>query len=209
MTTPTEPWLDRAQRLAAIAQTGLHFADSPFDVERYEKIRTIAAEMLAEGTGRSVPAAARLLTRDDGYATPKIDVRAVVMDDHGHLLLVRERSDGRWALPGGFADVGDGPRSAVEREVREESGYDVAADRILAVFDRRRHAHPPGTHHLWKIFIACALTGGSARTSVETSDVGFFPVDRLPELSTIRVTDEQIGIAVALHDRPDRPAHFD
>jgi ADP-ribose pyrophosphatase YjhB (NUDIX family) len=207
-TPSSEVWLDWAQRLAALSQSGLHYAVSEFDVERYEQVRAIAAEMLATAADSGVDQVMPLLAVDDGYATPKIDMRAVVLHDE-HLLYVRERSDGRWSLPGGFADVGEGPAAAVEREVREESGYEVRADRLLAVFDRRRHGHPPDLHHIWKLYVACELVGGEATGSVETTDVRFFPREEVPELSTIRVTEGQIARALALADDPGAAPHLD
>src|SRR5208283_2790322 len=128
-------WLDWARRLNALAQTGLTFAETPYDIERYTAIRTIAAEMIAHGSGHDFSRVLDLFTCDAGYATPKVDVRGVVFQE-GKILLVQERSDGMWTLPGGWADVGDSPAEAVVREVREESGYLTHASKLLALYDR-------------------------------------------------------------------------
>src|SRR5689334_6249001 len=135
-------FLDWARRLNALAQTGLTFAENPYDIERYTAIRKIAAEMIAHGAGAGISTILGLLGQDVGYATPKVDVRGVVFQD-GKILLVQERSDGKWTLPGGWADVGDSPSDAVVREIREESGYEVRPTKLLALLDRNRHNHPP------------------------------------------------------------------
>jgi hypothetical protein len=142
-------WLVWAKRLQAIAQTGLTYARDPFDIERYESIRLVAAEMMTAGSGeQGVDFFVKLLSTDVGYATPKVDVRAAVFRE-GRLLLVREREDGRWTLPGGWADIGDSPSAAVVKEVKEESGYDVKARKLLALLDRNLHGHPPIPYHAY------------------------------------------------------------
>ena len=134
--------LDWARRLNALAQTGLTFAENPYDIERYSAIRTITAEMIAQGMGADVGRVLDLLASDAGYATPKVDVRGVVFRD-GKILIVQERSGGLWTLPGGWADVGDSPADAVVREIREESGCETRATKLLALLDRNKHGHPP------------------------------------------------------------------
>ena len=135
-------WLDWTQRLMAIAQNGLTFAEDPFDRQRYEQIRDIAAEIGSDHSDADAEQVRNLFTQDAGYATPKIDVRAAVFED-GRILLVRERSDGLWTLPGGWADVGESPSVAAVREVREEAGYECRPVRLLAIYDRDhpRHGH--------------------------------------------------------------------
>jgi ADP-ribose pyrophosphatase YjhB (NUDIX family) len=201
-------WIEWTQRLAAIAQSGLMYARDPFDVERYGLLRELASEVVAEHTGRPAVDIAEFFGREAGYATPKIDVRGVVFRD-GEILLVRERSDGGWTLPGGWADVLDSPSLAIEREIREESGYEARSTKILAVFDRNRHPHPPQVFHVWKVFIRCEITGGAPRGSIETDGVAFFARDALPELSTTRVTEHQLALMFAHLDDPLRPAEFD
>lgn len=192
-----------------MAQTGQSYAETAFDEQRYAIVREVAAQMVAHHSGRDVDAVLAALTGDRGYATPKIDVRGVVVDDRGRVLLVRERSDGCWTLPGGFADVGEGPRLAVEREVREESGFDVRADRLLAVLDRHAWPHPPALHQVWKLLIACQLVGGAPSRSIETDGVGFFDPGRLPALSTIRILPQQIQLALERVADPAAPIHLD
>lgn len=184
-------WLARALRLAALSQNGLTFAKDSFERDRWEEVRGIAADILAKGAGTSLEEMAARLSAEKGYATPKVDVRAAVFRD-GQILLVQERSDGRWSLPGGWCDVGEAPGVAAAREVEEESGYRVRTVKLLAVYDKLRHDHPPDSFHAYKLFFRCDLTGGAAAASDETSAVGFFAEDALPPLSLARVTERQI-----------------
>ncbi len=203
-------WLDWAQRLQAIAQTGLTYGKDAYDLERYEAVRSIAVEMMAAGSGLdgAGPALA-LFRREAGYATPKVDVRAAAFDGSGHILLVREREDGCWTLPGGWADVGDSPSAAVVREVKEESGYDVVATKLAALYDRNLHGHPPIPFHAYKLFFLCELRGGGAAHSHETDGVGFFKEEQTPALSLTRVMPEQIKQMFDHYRHPEWPTSFD
>ncbi len=201
-------WLEWAQRLQALAQNGLTFTQNPFDIERYTTVRNIAAEMIAARSGVDRAQVLDLFGHDEGYATPKVDVRGVVFRDDA-VLLVQERSDGGWTLPGGWADVGASPAENVVREVYEESGYRTRAARLLAVYDRSRHPHPPRPFYAYKLFFLCELLGGEAAASAETSAVGFFREDELPPLSLARVTPGQIARAFEHYRHPDWPADFD
>ena len=202
-------WLKWARQIQAIAQTGLHFTSSEYDRERYQQLQTIAIEIFGEYSDTEVSAVRAIFDRERGYATPKVDVRGVVFTDQ-RILLVRERSDGLWTLPGGWADVNDSPSEAVEREIREESGYVARADRLLALFDRTKHPHlPPFPFHVYKVFILCRLTGGGAKPNYETSDVGFFAKDQIPPLSISRVTSEQIQFCFDQLENRNAPPAFD
>jgi ADP-ribose pyrophosphatase YjhB (NUDIX family) len=193
----------------AIAQNGLTFVNNPFDQERYEAIRALAAEILSDHTGSEPSQIVDLFSRESGYATPKVDVRGVVFRDDT-ILLVKERADGRWTLPGGWADVNESPSEAVVREVYEESGYRTRAAKLLAVLDRSKHPHvPPLPFHIYKLFILCDLLGGDAAISHETEAVAFFGEHELPELSISRTTPEQIARLFEHRRCPDLPADFD
>lgn len=184
-------WLDWARRISALAQNGLTYADGVFDRVRYEELRGIAAEMMA-AYGHSEPEhVVDLFRRETGYATPKVDVRAVVFQGR-RVLLVREVEDGLWTLPGGWADAGETPKEAVEKELREESGYVATAVKLLAVYERDRHGAPPLPWSVYKLFIRCEITGGEPAGSIETSGVGFFAEDELPPLSEGRVMPSQL-----------------
>ena len=205
-------WVNWAKRIQAIAQIGLTYATDPFDRERYAALRELALEMM-EAHLDLRDAGERLTLRElfaseTGYPTPKVDVRAAVFDGD-RVLLVRERSDGRWALPGGWADVGCSPREMAVREVAEEAGYQVRPVRLLAVWDNARHHQRPVPFAIYKICIACELTGGECRTGTETGAVGWFPMDGLPPLSVTRVTPEQLRRLYYLWTHPELPPEFD
>jgi ADP-ribose pyrophosphatase YjhB (NUDIX family) len=203
-------WIQWARRIQALAQSGLTYARDPYDIERYEALRDMAVEMMATEAGVTPDAARSLFAADQGYATPKVDVRGVVFRDDGALLLVRERSDGAWTLPGGWVEVGESPSQAVEKEVREESGYVVRASKVLAVLDRDRHGHPPHAQHIWKVFIRCSVVGGTPATSgLETEGVGFFRADAIPPLSLTRVVPTQVARLFEHYAHPEWPTDFD
>jgi ADP-ribose pyrophosphatase YjhB (NUDIX family) len=205
----TLKWLKWAQQLQAIAQTGLAFTQDPFEVERYELVREIAAEIMAKHSELSIPPILDLFADQAGYATPKVDVRGVMFDDDARMLLVKERRDGRWTLPGGWADVNDSPAEATEREVREESGYHARATKLLACYDRNKHAHPPHAFHIYKLFFLCKLEGGAPTTSIETAGVGFYGEHEIPPLSLPRVTPAQIARFFEHYRHPEWATDFD
>lgn len=201
-------WLSWAQRLQAIAQTGLTFSHDVYDIERYEELRALAAEMMAAHSGADAAMIRDLFAREAGYATPKVDVRGVVFRDD-MILLVKERADGMWTLPGGWADVGDSPSAAVEREIAEESGYQARAVKLLALFDRNKHGHPPRPDHVYKLFFLCELLGGAPAATMETDEVGFFGEHELPALSTDRIMPGQIARMFEHHRHPEWSTDFD
>ena len=205
------PRLAWAQRLQALAQTGLTYARDPFDIGRYEEIRRLAAEMAARGGEPEVTALVENFSLETGYATPKVDVRGAVWDDRDRLLLVKERADGLWTLPGGWADVGVSPADNVVREIYEEAGFRCRTTRLLAVYDRARHGHPPMFHSVYKMFFACEITGGEAAAggTSETDGVAFYAQGEMPPLSTGRVTAAQIERLFEHHRQPDLPTDFD
>jgi len=202
-------WVGWARELQAIAQTGLHFSDSEYDRERYRRILAVSIEIFANYSGETPVLIRQLFENQTGYATPKVDVRGVVFRED-KLLLVQERSDGLWTLPGGWADVNDSPSDAVEREIVEESGFQAKAERMLAIFDRAKHGHePPFPFHVYKLFILCRLEGGEARTTVETTGVEFFGENEIPPLSISRVTREQIQFCFETQNNSVGPCRFD
>ncbi|MEZ4521803.1 MAG: NUDIX hydrolase [Thermomicrobiales bacterium] len=205
----TEPeWVVWARRLRAIAQTGLAYGESEYDLERYRQIARIADEIFAGHTGADLSQIEDFFAQDSGYATPQVDVRGAVFRD-GQVLLVRERLDGLWTLPGGFADVNDSPSKAVEREIFEESGFRARASKLAMVYDKSLHGHPPSPRHTYKLFFVCDLLGGEATTSFETTAVEFFDVDNLPPLSTHRITETQIRRLLEHARQPGLPTEFD
>ncbi len=207
MRTP-DTWISIAQRIQAISQTGLTYARDPYDIERYSELNAIAAKMIAGPEPENIRLAAQLFAGESGYATPKVDVRAAVFRDN-RLLLVREFEDGLWTLPGGWAEIGQSAAESVEREVREESGYIVKAVELLACWDRNKHPHPAIPFHAYKLVFLCELLGGDPRTSVETTEVGFFEEDQIPALSLTRTLPEQVRFLFERLRRPAASTAFD
>lgn len=182
-----------ARRVQSIAQAGLHYAENDFDRQRYDELRELSVQLAADLTDTEINKIRGLFTDDTGFQTPKVDVRAVVQKD-GRILLVKERSDGRWSLPGGFADINYSPKEVAVKEVAEETGLEVKANRLLAVIDTDRHNFPPLEYHYYKIIILCDLIGGELRGSCETEEAQFFDPDDLPELSEKRNTPELFAL---------------
>ena len=209
---PTEPatpdWLNWARRIQAMAQTGLTYADSPFDRDRYQKLDALALEIFTAYTGQPASTVRQWFDVQPGYATPKVDVRAACFRD-GRVLMVRERSDGGWCLPGGWADVGDQPAAAAEREVHEEAGFDCVARKVIGVFDANRGGAPLSAFHAFKVIFQCEITGGQPRPDHEILEVAFFDRGALPVLSPNRTTPAQLAECFAHLDDPARRTAFD
>ena len=205
---PPRDLLEWARKVQAIAQNGLAFTTDPFDRERYRQLTELVAALLAAQLQLPPGALRARWEGEHGYATPNVDVRGGIFSGDS-VLLVRERADGRWTLPGGWVDVNDAPSEAVAREILEESGYRARAVKLAALVDKNRHPHPPAIHHIYKLFFVCELLGGSAAVSDETDAVEFFPVHALPELSTGRVLPAQIERLYRHYLQPGLPADFD
>ena len=205
-------WLRWARKIDAIAQAGLTYCESDFDRERYAQLRALAGEILAAQKGADPVLVNGWFAAQPGYATPKVDVRAACFRD-GKLLLARERSDGRWCLPGGWADVGDAPSVSAEREVAEETGFLARAKALIGVFDANRNhddGRPLSYHHGYKLIFACELVGGApAPANHEILGSGFFARQEIPALSEARTNRAQIAACFAHLDDPARPADFD
>lgn len=202
-------WLIWSRQLQALAQAGLTYSENSFDLERYKAIRQIAAEIAAEGSGVDTSHIVDLFKGDEGYTTPKVDVRGAVFHE-GKILLVQELLDGgRWTVPGGWVDPGDSPAGATEREVYEETGYRVKAVKLAAVYDRARHGHPVYMHSIYKLFFLCEWLGGEPAKSIETGESAFFALDELPDLSLARITPEEIHMLFKHHSQVGLPTEFD
>jgi len=201
-------YLQIAKRLQAIAQAGLTYCDNKYDIERYEELRDIAVDMASQAAGFDPGFVRKVFTSEEGYPTPKVDVRSVVFRE-GRILMVKETIDGLWSLPGGWADVGYSPFEVAAKETWEESGFRVEPVRLLAVHDKDKHDHPADIYAVYKMFILCRIVGGEGNTGIETSEIGFFDRDHLPVLSTPRVTEPQIRMLFDFYDHPDKPALCD
>lgn len=202
-------WLAWAKSLQAIAQNGLIFAENHFDIERYESVRVIAADIMASYTQVDKQFVLDLFNDQSGYATPKVDVRGVVFQGD-KVLLVKEVVDGCWTLPGGWADPNEMPSEAAAREVWEESGYEVKPVKLLMVYDRSKHGHePPMPFHVYKLFFLCELIRGEVKTSMETSAVGFFGENEMPPLSLARLTPSEVVRLFEHYRNPTLLTDFD
>jgi ADP-ribose pyrophosphatase YjhB (NUDIX family) len=206
-------WLVWGRALQALAQTGLAYTKDPFDRDRFAALQTIAAEIMAAPAGMEPPAVEAIFAAEQGYATPKVGVRAAVFRGDGAILMVREMTDGRWALPGGWADINQSPRESVVREVREETGFEVVPRKLAAVFDRSESPAPPSwPFHIWRLFFVCDILGGAPRTSYETTEVRFFAESELPgdaDLSPNRSNRRHIDRMFAHYRAPHLPTEFE
>lgn len=191
--------LEWSKKLRAISQIGKTYSKDPYDLERFDQIAQISQEMMARMADVPELKVKDFYIPDKGYATPKTDLRGGVFRDD-KILLVREKSDGKWTIPGGWADVCESPSQGVIREVREESGYEVANPRLAAIIDRNLHPYtPPYPNHLFKLFFVCDLVGGAPQENIEISEIDFFPLDQLPPLSLDRVLPEDIERLYRFH----------
>lgn len=205
---PNPRWLDWAREIQSLAQTGLAFTKSHYERLSFDRLSAIAAEILAEHSQLDPSGIKRAFSLEPGYATPKVDVRAAVVRD-GRILLVQEQADGKWSMPGGWADVGDRPSETAERETLEESGFVVRATKLVGAFDANRGKKASMFFHAVKLIFLCDLVGGEARSSMETLAVDFFDFDSLPPLSEQRTNQRHLDeIRAHLHD-PLRPTAFD
>ena len=201
-------WLRIAREVRAIAQTGLAFNADGFDHQRYQRLRELAALLMAQGSATEHESILELLRQEKGYATPKVDVRGAAFQD-GRVLMVREISDGKWTLPGGWADVNQTAGECVVREIAEESGFTARALKLAAVYDYQKRNPSPHIDSIYKMFFICEIVGGAASASNETSEVAFFPRNELPPLSLGRTTAAQIDRMFEHRERLELPTDFD
>lgn len=201
-------WLEMAKRLQAVAQAGLEYTKNKYDIERYQQIRLLSVEILHEFTGMPMKKLLHVFASEEGYQTPKVDVRGVVFRGD-KILLVRETIDGCWSVPGGWADIGLTPFEVARKEVLEEAGLEVSPIRLVAVLDKKCHKHPPDLYHIYKLFILCEEIGGELQNGMETSETGFFGMDELPPLSEPRITAEQIRMMFEFRNNPYKVAICD
>lgn len=201
-------WIEIARSIQAISQTGLAFSENDYDRVRYIKLTGIASKIIEAHTGILSDEIDDIFLCQKGYATPKIDVRAATVKE-GKILLVKELADNKWSMPGGWADVGDRPAEVAIRETQEESGYIVKPKKVVGVFDANRSGRPMELFHAFKIIFLCDLMGGEPKISNETTDVGFFDFENIPELSSNRTNEKHLKeISMHLEDN-FRPAFFE
>jgi ADP-ribose pyrophosphatase YjhB (NUDIX family) len=207
MNHQTSKWMDWAREIFSLSQSGLTYSGNPYDIERYKRLQEITAEIIAEQSNITKESALESFSMQAGYITPKVDVRGAVIRD-GKILLIQERADDKWAMPGGWADLGNPPASVAEREVWEESGFRVKAEKVVAVIDANR-VEPFEFYHAYKLIFLCKLLDGEPRTSHETLAVDFFDPDHLPPLSSYRTNEAMLQEVFAHVANPNRPTLFD
>lgn len=203
-----DKWLDFAIRIQSIAQAGIQYGKDQYDKERYEELRKIAAEMISEKTDISVEKVYDLFCNETGYQTPKVDTRAAVfMDDK--ILLVHE-NNGTWSLPGGWCDVDQSIASNTEKEVKEEAGFTVKAEKLIAVQDWRKHNVTNYAYGVVKAFVMCRYESGNFEKNIETTEIAFFGKDEIPDhLAVEKCTREQIIMCFEAYEKPEMPTLFD
>jgi ADP-ribose pyrophosphatase YjhB (NUDIX family) len=201
-------WLEWAREIQALSQTGLHYSHDLYETARYHRLIEIAAEMVQTHTELPKEPMIENFSWQPGYATPKIDVRGAVVQD-GKILLVKEKLDQKWAMPGGWGDVGEIPSEMVAREVVEESGFEVKVTKVVGVYDANRDGRQMQFFHAYKIVFLCKITGGFARASEETLAVDFFDFDKLPPLSSSRTNERHLADVLAHVKDRNHPTFFD
>ncbi|QEY52201.1 NUDIX hydrolase [Legionella longbeachae] len=184
-------WFKWITELQGLCQAGLAYSKNSYDIERFQRIEQIVAQMAAYCSSQPANVIQEHFQVEKGYPTPKIDVRAVILQNE-NILLVKERTDGLWSLPGGWIDVSESPSEAIIREVREEAGYDVKIIKLLSVWDKLKHDHPPQWPHTYKLFFYAQILSGHFEPNTEILDLGYFPLHQLPDLSVHRVTKKQL-----------------
>ena len=203
-----EKWLKWAMEIQAIAQSGLAYTDNAYDTERYERLRQLSAEIIAEKSNIPLGKVKDLFCNETGYQTPKLDTRAAVFKE-GKILLVHEKN-GTWSLPGGWCDVLQSVRTNTVKEVKEETGLDVKAVRLIALQDRNKHNVPVYAYGVCKVFVLCELIGGEFTENVETTEIAFFDVENLPaNLAKEKTTEQQIKMCFEAYEEENWQPYFD
>ncbi|HSK66257.1 MAG TPA: NUDIX hydrolase [Anaerolineales bacterium] len=207
MNSSTPKWLAWTREIFSLSQSGITYSGNEYDIQRYKRLQEITAEIIESQSGTAKESALESFSMQAGYITPKIDVRGAVVHE-GKILLIQERADGRWAMPGGWADLGNAPASVAEREVWEESGFQVKAEKVVAVLDAKP-VEPMEFYHAYKIIFLCHLLDGEPHTSYETLAVDFFELSNLPPLSLYRTSESMLQEVFAHVKDPGRPTAFD
>lgn len=203
-----EKWLKWAIEIQGLAQSGLAYTTNVYDIERYERLREISAEMIEEKSNINLEKVKDLFCKETGYQTPKIDTRAAIFKDD-KILLVHE-NNGTWSLPGGWCDVLESVKSNTIKEVKEEAGLDVKATKIIAVQDRNRHNRPIYAYGICKIFVMCEIIGGEFKENIETTEMKYFALDELPEnFANEKCTKEQVEMCFGAKDDENWKVQFD
>lgn len=201
--------LDEVKRLKAIAETGLLYAGNEYDKERYHELHQMSLRLLGAIGDHSVETLQQHFALAKDYPTAKVDIRGLVLSPDKKILLAKESADGRWSLPGGWADVGFTPKEIIIKEVKEETGLDVTVQRLLAVFDKRMHPHPPQPFYVYKMVFLCEAVSEEFHKGFDVLDVQYFSIDNLPELSEDRILKTQVEMLYQKASAGDLTTTFD
>ena len=203
-----EKWLHWAIEIQSLAQAGLAYTSNVYDIERYERLREISAEMISEKTNIPTEKVEELFCNETGYQTPKLDTRAAVFKENK--ILLTHENNGTWSLPGGWVDVLESIKSNTEKEVKEETGLDVKAVKVIAIQDRNKHNIPVYAYGVCKVFVLCELIGGSFEENIETTEINYFSLNEIPEnLAKEKTTKEQIEMCFEAYKNKDWQTQFD
>lgn len=194
-------WLKWAVELQFLAQAGITYAKDPYDLERFHRVREIAAEIMSAKSELDMDTVRELFCNETGFQTPKMDTRAAIFRED-KILLVKEKGSGLWSMPGGWVDVNQSVRDNAVKEVREEAGLEVEAVRLIALHDRNRHNPPPYAYGICKIFVLCEEKGGFFQPNLETSESGWFGRDELPPMALEKNTPEQVLLCFEAAEDP-------
>ncbi len=204
-----EVQLNLYKRIKALSEAGLVYAQNGYDEERYEELRQIALQLMADSAKQPIERFSDFFMPQEDYPTPKVDVRGLVLNEADEVLLVKERIDGKWTIPGGWCDIGFTPSEVIIKEIAEETNLRAEVVRLLAVYDKRCHAHPPQPFYVYKLNFLCRVTGGELKPSFDIEDAGYFPLSKLPKLSEDRILKSQVQQLFQLAKADDEKVYFD
>lgn len=201
-------WLELAMEIQSLAQSGIAYSNNNYDTERYERLRDISAEMVSMNTDLKLDKVKNLFCNETGYQTPKIDTRAVIFKDNK--ILLTHENNGTWSLPGGWCDVLETIKSNTIKEVKEETGLDVKAIKIIALQDRNKHNKPVYAYGICKVFVLCEIIGGEFKENIETTEINYFSLEKLPDnLAEEKTNKEQIEMCFQAYNNDNWQVEFD
>lgn len=201
--------LELIKRVKALADTGLVYTKDEYDKERYEELREISLKLLSSVSNQPLIVLNDFFMPENEYPTAKVDVRGIVLNDKSEILLAKEQVDGKWTIPGGWADIGYTPSEVVVKEIEEETGLHCTVDRLLAVFDKRMHPHPPQPFYVYKLVFLCKIEGGDLKHGFDMDGASFFSISDLPPLSKDRILESQLQQLYAMVIENNINVHFD
>jgi ADP-ribose pyrophosphatase YjhB (NUDIX family) len=204
-----EEQLTLIKRLKSLAETGLVYVEDDYARERYEELRKISLQLMGAVTNKPVKLLNDFFLKEKDYPTVKVDVRGFVLNDKNQILMAKESIDEKWTIPGGWADIGDTPTGAVIKEIREETGLDAEVVRLLAIYDKRCHDHPPEPFYIYKLMFLCKITGGNLQHGFDMKGADFFSLNDLPQLSEPRILESQLKQLFQLANSDNQYVHVD